>query len=87
MANTDLTGVRARRVHLTRELVQVERKRVELLAEDDELGLTENVLRRLGRLGVADRPATPPAAASAAEAQPSWLRLAEELSGLIGRKK
>ena len=50
MSGSDVEAVTARRANLTGELAKLAQKRIELLAEDEDLAVTERVLRRLGEL-------------------------------------
>lgn len=50
MSGSDVEAVAARRANLESELAKLDQKRVELLAEDEDLVVTERVLRRLGEL-------------------------------------
>src|SRR5690348_15253254 len=50
MSGSDVEAVVARRANLTSELAKLAQRRVELLAEDEDLEVTERVLRRLGEL-------------------------------------
>lgn len=54
MGRSDLEAVAARRAAVVRELTEMELKRAELLAEDQDLEVTERVLKRLADLFYAD---------------------------------
>jgi len=50
MSGSDVEAVAARRASLVSELAKLERRRHELLEEDEGLEVAERVLRRLGEL-------------------------------------
>ena len=50
MSGSDVEAVAARRARLVSELMKLDEKRMALLAEDEDLEVTERVLRRLGDL-------------------------------------
>ena len=50
MSGSDVQAVAARRANLAGELAKLDQKRTELLAEDEDLEVTERVLHRLGEL-------------------------------------
>ena len=50
MSGSDVEAVAVRRASLVSELAKLERRRLELLEEDEGLEVAERVLRRLGEL-------------------------------------
>lgn len=80
MSRSDVEAVAARRASLISELAKLERTRLQLLEEDEDLEVAERVLRRLGAL----RYGEPAAIAPPSPAHPLHALLAWGLSS--GRK-
>ena len=60
MSGSDAEAVAARRASLVSELAKLERRRLELLEEDEGLEVAERVLRRLGELHYGEPASTEP---------------------------
>lgn len=59
MSKSDVEAVAARRANLISELARIDRTRLDLLAEDEDLQVAERVLRRLADLHYGE-PSEPP---------------------------
>jgi outer membrane protein TolC len=61
MSKSDVEAVAARRANLISELARIDRTRLDLLAEDEDLQVAERVLRRLADLHYGEpAPSEPP---------------------------